>query len=148
MLTWWLQQFPFRKLVKFVITGGVALGIDVGIYYILTRYGDLYYLFARAISLSIAIVWSFSINRLWTFRATMGDMKWQAVKFVIVIGSTSLLSLVLMHVGVTLLRYHDLLVLLVVAVLTTLINFSAHLLWSYAEKKKTAGPSFDVPPVT
>ena len=144
-----LQQVPWLKLTKFVITGGIALAIDVAIYYLLTRHGDVYYLLARTISLGVAILWNFSINRFWTFQATTGDVRWQALKFVVVIGATSLLSLALMHVGVTILEFHDLLVLLSVAVLTTLINFSAHSLWSYAEakEKKTAGSSFDVPPV-
>lgn len=130
-----LQQFPFWKLIKFIITGGVALGIDVALYYSLTRYGQVYYLIARTLSLGVAIVWSFTVNRQWTFRATEGDARTQAVKFVIVILATSLLSLGLMHVGVTLLRFHDLAVILVVSVITTLINFSAHSLWSYASVK-------------
>lgn len=140
-----LQQVPWLKLTKFVITGGIALAIDVAIYYLLTRHGDVYYLLARTISLGVAILWNFSINRFWTFQATMGDVRWQALKFVVVIGATSLLSLALMHVGVTILEFHDLLVLLSVAVLTTLINFSAHSLWSYAEtkEKKTTGVSND-----
>lgn len=135
MLLVFLQRFPFWKLVKFVITGGIALGVDMTIYYLLTRYGHVYYLLARTLSLGVAIVWSFTVNRQWTFRATEGDARKQAVKFVTVILSTSLLSLGLMHVGVTLLHFHDLMVILSVSVITTLINFSAHSLWSYAGNK-------------
>lgn len=130
-----LQWFPFWKLTKFVITGGIALGIDVAIYYLLTRYGQMYYLLARAFSLGVAIIWSFTINRQWTFRAIEGDARKQAAKFVIVILTTSLLSIGLMHIGVTVLHFHDLAVILVVSVITTLINFSAHSLWSYAGVK-------------
>lgn len=147
MFSRFLEWFPFWKLVKFVITGGIALGIDVAIYYLLTRFGDMYYLLARTFSLSVAIVWSFTVNRQWTFRATTGDMRKQAIKFIIVILSTSLLSLGLMHVGVTLLHFHDLFVLLVVAVFTTLINFSAHSLWSYAEAKRKPAEQMTVPPM-
>ena len=129
-----LQRFPFRKLVKFVITGGIALGIDAGVYYFLTRCEDLYYLWARTLSLSVAIVWSFLVNRFWTFHATEGDIRWQAAKFIVVIGSTSLVTLAFMHIGVTILHLHDFSVLFAVAVFTTLINFSGHLLWSYTEK--------------
>lgn len=98
----------------------------------------MYYLLARILSLGVAIIWSFTVNRQWTFRAIEGDACKQVVKFVIVILATSLLSLGLMHVGVTLLHFHDLAVILVVSVITTLINFSAHSLWSYAGNKKTA----------
>lgn len=142
-----LQWFPFRKLVKFVITGGIALGVDMTLYYFLTRYGHVYYLLARILSLGVAIVWSFTVNRQWTFRAVEGDARKQAVKFVTVILFTSLLSLGLMHVGVTLLHFHDLVVILAVSVMTTLINFSAHSLWSYAGNKKKAEASIDALPL-
>ena len=135
MIATFFEKLPWWRLTKFVLTGGVALLIDVAIYFVLTRFGSVFYLLARAISLGVAIIWSFTVNRRWTFRATAGDIRQQAVKFLVVILSTSLLSLALMHVGVTLLHYHDLAVLLAVAVLTTLINFLAHQFWSYASNK-------------
>lgn len=139
------QKVPWWKLTKFVVTGGIALAIDVAIYYALTRYGGVYYLLARTISLGVAILWNFSINRYWTFQATSGKLSRQAPRFIVVILSTSLLSLGLMKIGVSLLHFHDLAVLLFVSAITTLINFFAHSLWSY--KKENSGPSADVPPV-
>lgn len=134
MLNQIVEKIPWQRLVKFIITGGVALLIDVVIYFILTRYFDIYYLLSRAISLGIAIVWNFTVNRFWTFQATSGKIRGQALRFLTVIISTSLLSLGLMHIGVSLLYLDDLFVLLTVAVITTLINFSAHSFWSYARK--------------
>lgn len=139
------QKVPWWKLTKFILTGGVALAIDVAIYYALTRYGGIYYLLARTFSLSVAILWNFSINRYWTFQATEGKVSRQALRFILVILSTSLLSLGMMKVGVSILHFHDLSVLLVVSAITTLINFSAHSLWSY--KKENSGPSANVPPM-
>lgn len=145
MLSSFLQKVPWWKLTKFIITGGMALAIDVAIYYVLTRYGGMYYLLARTISLGVAILWNFSINRYWTFQATEGRVSRQAPRFIVVILSTSLMSLGLMKIGVSVLHFHDLIVLFVVSALTTLLNFSAHSLWSY--KKENSGPSDDVPPV-
>ena len=132
MTTTILQSIPWWKLMKFVITGGVALTIDIAIYYALTRYGGVYYLLARTLSLGVAILWNFSINRYWTFQATEGGVGRQASRFVIVIVSTSLMSLGLMKLGVSILHFHDMIVLLAVSVVTTLLNFSAHYFWSYA----------------
>lgn len=128
------KMIPWERLVKFVITGGVALLVDISIYFVLTRFFDVYYLFARSFSLGIAIIWSFSVNRIWTFRATSGDIKQQAAKFLVVILFTSLLSLMLMRLGVSRLHLNDLVVLLSVSILTTLINFSAHFFWSYSKR--------------
>lgn len=138
MLVSTIQKVPWWKFTKFVITGGVALTIDVVIYYILTRYEGLYYLWARTISLGVAIVWNFSVNRYWTFQAAEGKLSRQAPRFIVVILGTSLLSLGLMKVGVSILHFHDLAVLLTASVLTTLLNFLAHYFWSYANTNQSA----------
>ncbi len=131
-----IEKFPFQRLVKFIVTGGIALLIDVAIYFMLTRYGDIYYLLSRTISLSVAIVWNFSINRIWTFQATSGKVTTQVPRFLVVIFSTSILSLFLMHLGVSYLHLNDLFVIIIVAIITTVINFSAHSFWSYASSKE------------
>ncbi len=140
MIVLFLKKLPWQRFLKFLITGGMALLIDVTLYFLLTRFGGLYYLLARTLSLGVAIVWSFQLNRHWTFQATEGNVRTQAVKFLVVIISTSLLSLGLMHIGVALLHFYDLLVLFVVSVLITLLNFSAHSLWSYATIKNKEPP--------
>lgn len=129
-----MKCLPWQRLFRFVITGGSALAIDVAIYFVLTRFGEVNYLVSRTVSLGVAIVWSFSINRYWTFEATAGRVRKQAMRFFIVIISTSLLSLGLMHLGVSSFHLNDILVLLSVSVFTTLINFSAHYFWSYAQQ--------------
>ncbi|MEK7181937.1 MAG: GtrA family protein [Patescibacteria group bacterium] len=120
--------------MKFGITGGSALAIDVAIYYVLTRYGHVPYLLSRTISLGVAIFWNFSLNRHWTFRATLGKVQQQFPRFLAVIVMTSLLNLLLMKIGVSYLHLHDLLVIFLVSALITFINFFAHYFWSYAEK--------------
>ena len=131
-----IQRIPWGKLVKFVITGGVALAIDVAIYYLLTRFGSIHYLLARTCSLGVAIAWSFTMNRRWTFEAMEGKMRHQAFRFIVVILTTSLFSLGLMKVGVSVFHFHDLAVLLSASIVTTILNFSGHYFWSYANSNK------------
>lgn len=131
------RLLPWPRLIKFIITGGVALTIDVTVYYALTRFGGVYYLLARTTSLGAAIIWNFTVNRYWTFEATGTRASRQIPRFLTVIISTSLLSLGIMKIGVSILHLHDLLVLFIASVITTLINFSAHSLWSYATEKTT-----------
>lgn len=127
----YINKFPLRRFAKYIITGGTALAIDFSIYYLLTRLGHTPYLLSRAISLAIAMIWNFSLNRNWTFQATKGKLSQQAVKFLVVMVSTSIFSLLLMRIGVSILHFNDLFVILAVTIITTLFNFSAHLLWSY-----------------
>lgn len=129
-----LRRIPWAKLVRFVITGGTALALDLVIYLALTRLAGVPYLLARTISLSAAFGWNFTLNRVWTFRAQGGSAKRQAVRFVIVMTTTSLLQLGLMHVGVAVLHLPDLLVIGAVVVMITLINFFAHQVWTYTKR--------------
>lgn len=129
-----VEQIPWRRLVKFALTGGSALVLDMTIYYSLTRGMGVYYLVARTFSLGIAIVWSFMINRHWTFKATDGKVYQQATRFLIVITITSLLNLAILHIGVAYFHFYDLFVIVFAAALIMLINFSAHSCWSYAKR--------------
>ena len=128
-----LNKLPWQRLVKFVITGGLALAIDMGIYLVLTRFFHVPYLISRVISLSIAIIWNFSINRCWTFQATAGKTRRQFFRFMVVIIFTSLLNLALMKIGVSVFHIYDVVAIIIVSILITLINFFAHHFWSYAE---------------
>lgn len=134
MISWLLDKFPPQRLLRFIVTGGTALAIDMAIYFVLTRYGHLYYLWSRVISLAVAIIWNFTVNRQWTFRAVSGDVMIQVSRFLAVILVTSLANLMLMHVGISYLHLNDLFVLVFVSGFITIFNFTAHSFWSYAEK--------------
>lgn len=126
-----IHQLPWARMVKFALVGGSAFAIDFGIYFALTRLGHLPYLPSRVGSIACAFSWNFLLNRQWTFRAQAGRVSSQAVRFVTVMGITSLLNLGLMHIAITRLHWNDLLTLLAVSILIMGINFLAHSLWSY-----------------
>lgn len=127
----WFKILPWQRLIKFAFVGGSAFVIDFAIYFVLTRFGHIPYIASRIVSISLAMIWNFTMNRNWTFQAKTGKVRRQAPRFLIVMALTSLLNLVLMRVGVSSLHLNDLLVLVVVSLLIMLINFSAHQLWSY-----------------
>ena len=126
-----LARLPWQRLIKYVITGGMAIAIDFAIYYLLTRFLYLPYLASRTASFGVALVWNFTVNRNWTFQAKTGIVSRQATRFLIVMGVTLLLNLVLMRIGVSYLNINDLLVFIFVTGLTAVANFSAHMFWSY-----------------
>ena len=131
MLALSLKNLPWQRFMKYAVTGGTAIAIDFAIYVVLTRFGHLPYLASRAVSFSLALFWNFTVNRNWTFQAKTGKVSQQAPRFLIVMALTLLLNLILMRIGVSNLHLNDLFVLVVVTSLTAIVNFSAHLLWSY-----------------
>ncbi len=131
-----IEKFPYWRFAKFLIIGGSALILDITIYYFLTREFEVPYLFSRVLSLGVAIFWNFYLNRVWTFMAQEGSVFSQFGRFVTVIGTTSLLNLALMHVGVSWFGFYDIAVIIFVSILLTLVNFFAHSVWSYAHRKE------------
>ncbi len=127
------NKTQIERFGKFLLIGGSALLIDIALYYVFTREFHISYLLSRVYSLSVAIFWNFYLNRIWTFTARAGSLVVQFWRFLMVIGITSLANLLLMHIGVSILGFHDIGVILFVSVLLTLVNFTAHSFWSYAK---------------
>ena len=73
-----------KQFIKFSFVGMLNTLIDFGIYYLLTRYAGLYYIYANIISVFIAITNSYLLNRSWTFQSKSKIVGIEAVKFWIV----------------------------------------------------------------
>ena len=69
------------QFIKFCIVGFINTCIDIGIYFVLTRYAHLPILLANTISFSTAVVNSYFLNKLWTFNDKGKANPRQFVKF-------------------------------------------------------------------
>ncbi len=127
-----IKKIPWHRLIKFAIVGGSSFVIDFGFYFVFTRFAHIPYIASRTMSIALAFIWNFLLNRQWTFQARSGKMSHQAARFLVVMTITSFLNLLLMRLGVSRWHLNDLLVLVVVSILIMGINFTAHHLWSYA----------------
>lgn len=62
----------FFQMIKFASVGMINTGVDLGIYFLLTRYvgffGDFVFL-SKAFSYSMGVITSYSLNRHWTFKS-------------------------------------------------------------------------------
>ncbi len=73
------------EFIKFGIVGVSGTIVDFGIYTILTRVFGMYYLYATAISVFLAIVNNFILNKYWTFqKGGSGKFRSEYIKFFIV----------------------------------------------------------------
>ncbi|MCD4693828.1 GtrA family protein [bacterium] len=62
-----------KKIIKFLIAGGMATIVDLSILFFLTDVLDFWYLVSAAISYSTAFIVSFSLQKFWTFREDSVD---------------------------------------------------------------------------
>jgi len=63
-----LHIHKFQKPIKFLIVGGIGMGINLGFLWIFTEVGHIYYILSSALAIVIATVWNYLCNNYWTFR--------------------------------------------------------------------------------
>ncbi len=56
------------QVLKFLASGGVATGINIGVLYLLTEFGHFHYLASAIAAFLIAFCFSFTLQKFWTFR--------------------------------------------------------------------------------
>ncbi len=82
------------EFAKFSIVGVSGAIVDFTTYTLLTRAAGMYYLYATAISVFLAIFSNFIFNKLWTFRRwNSGQARSEYVKFVTVSAINYLINL-------------------------------------------------------
>ena len=74
----WLQ------LVRFGLVGGVGFVVNVAVYAVLVHGASVDYRLANVVAWSVAVINNFVLNRHWTFDASGGRARIQAIRFLLV----------------------------------------------------------------
>ncbi len=59
-----------KQIIKFSLVGGSAAALNFVIYFSLTHFFDVWYVYSAVVAYSVSAVWNFIANKLWTFRNT------------------------------------------------------------------------------
>jgi len=62
-----LYTYRYRKILKFLVVGGIGIGINLGLLAFFTEVAGIFYILSSAIGIFVATVWNFILNNLWTF---------------------------------------------------------------------------------
>lgn len=74
-----------RSVLKYVIAGGSAAAVNLGLLFLLTEYANIYYLYSAVISFTAALFVSFVLQKFWTFGDDRRDiMHWQMAGYLLV----------------------------------------------------------------
>lgn len=111
--------------------------IDFGIYFVLTRFTFLseYIYVANTIAFSIAVIFSYFVNRNWTFTLDSKPHIKEAAKFFGTNVSGFLINLTVMYIGVTTFGLFDLFVKLIATFVAVMWNFFITKFWVFKTKK-------------
>lgn len=90
-------RMPIAQLMRYLISGCTAVGINLASLYALVEFGGLHYLLASSFAYGIGIIASFSLHKFFTFREHSLDRTHiQIVLYLCVIGFGFLTNLALM----------------------------------------------------
>ncbi len=130
-----IQRYPASKqFIKFCIIGTSNTILDFGIYLALTRtiiFFREHFLFANAISFSIAVTWSYALNRKWTFRNTHNAVARQFMLFLVINVVALTLNQLLLYSFVTYAGLYDVLAKALAVGIILFWNFFANRAWTF-----------------
>lgn len=55
------------RILRFLVSGGTAAGVNLGLLYILTEYAKIFYLYSEAVGFSAGFLVTFFLQKFWTF---------------------------------------------------------------------------------
>jgi glycosyltransferase involved in cell wall biosynthesis len=134
-----------RQLVRFAAVGVANTLIDLGLYYVLTRtvpFFSVHMFVAKALSFLTGTVFSFFVNRIWTFKKQTPLKTAELIRFYLSVGVALLINLLSLSFFTKVLHLYDLIGVIGATVVTFVWNFIASKLWVYAESVPIKRPRF------
>ena len=138
-----VHQFYRRStFTKFVIVGLSTTFVDFFGYLLLTRLFNLNPLTANPISVETAIIWSFTLNNLWTFSKANHQKKLLSrfLTYQFVTAGSLLFSQIQIFLYIHLLNFPDALAKLITLPTVAVFNYSIHKRWTFREARAGKGP--------
>ncbi len=113
-----------KKIVKFIISGSIATGIDILLLAFFTEIVDLWYVHSVIISFIIAFLASFSLQKFWTFRDDrLHTVHWQATIYLLIAIISLVINTHFIYILVEYFSFHYLVAQIVVGAIIGTINF-------------------------
>jgi len=112
--------------ITYVITGGVTTGVNFGVYFILTRIGNVYYLAAEIFAWIAAVVFAFIVNKIIVFKDKNfkgAEIFPQFFLFALLRAASLLAEMVFMYILVDFARMNDGAVKIGAGVFIVIVNY-------------------------
>lgn len=110
--------------IKFVISGGSAAVVNIGLLFVLTHFGGVHYLLSSVMSFCAAFFVSFLLQKFWTFKNMQKEaMHWQMAAFLLVSLINLGINTTLMYVLVEFFRVWYLAAAVISGLLLAIVSF-------------------------
>ena len=123
----------FEEFMKFAVVGGSGVLVNMGCFFLLTRYAGLDIEIASPIAIEISILANFTFNNLWTFRKRKTRVPFlsRILRYHLVTGLAGIVNYFTLLLLANVFGVQDLIANLIGIVLGTLINFFLNSLWTW-----------------
>ena len=122
-----------EEFMKFAVVGGSGVIVNMGCFFLLTRYAELDIKYASPIAIEVSILTNFFLNNLWTFRNRRTPVPfWSRIlRYHLVTGLAGVVNYFTLLLLANVFGIPDLVANLIGIVLGTLINFFLNSLWTW-----------------
>jgi dolichol-phosphate mannosyltransferase len=113
-----------KRFIKFCIVGITGVGVNLGLYLLLTRGLLVFYLLSSAIAIEVSILSNFTLNNFWTFRGRASQTFLQRmIRFNLICIAGAIINITVLAVLHGRFGFSD--------VVSQLIGIGAATLWNY-----------------
>jgi len=136
MLRIGVQTEKLEEFLKFAVVGGSGVIVNMGCFFILTRYARLNIEYASPIAIEISILSNFLLNNIWTFRKrnTKVGLASRIFRYHLVTGLAGLVNYGILLLLAKVFGVHDLIANMIGIIVGTFINFFLNSLWTWRIK--------------
>ena len=135
----WMGIAPERleEFMKFAIVGASGVFVNMGCFFVFTRYAGIDIEIASPIAIEISILTNFSLNNLWTFRKRMTPVPFfsRLLRYHLVTGLAGIVNYITLLLLAKVFGIPDLIANLAGIILGMVINFFLNSLWTWRVRK-------------
>lgn len=134
-----LGSVTHRQLAKFAMVGVVNTILDLALYVILTRttpYFADHLVITKALTFALASIFSFAVNRKWTFRRTTPIQLRELIRFYLTVGSALIINAASLFVLLRIFAGQDILAAIFATCASFVWNFTFSKLWVFRQREQ------------
>ncbi len=126
-----MMQSRLRELIRFGVTGAASVALNVLIVVVLTEFLHMHYLVSIAVCFFTVTVFSFWLNRFWTFQKSEAGVSQDLARYVVVTFINMTACLCLCALAVQMLHVQYAIAMVLLSILFVPLNFLFHRRWSF-----------------
>jgi len=138
-----IKPRKMKEFMKFGVVGGSGVLVNMGFFFIFTRYAGIRIEFASPLAIEISILTNFFLNNAWTFRKrdTRIGFGGRILRYHLVTAVAGLVNYLTLLLLANVFGMHDMIANLIGILLGTFINFFLNSMWTWRVSGTAESPA-------